>query len=65
MNITNKDFYTIEAAVDLHKMDGLTDEEKTIVTSAKDVLTRLQEKREKDNKRIASYIADKRKNNKN
>ena len=65
MNITNKDFCTIEAAVDLHKMDGLTDEEKIIVTSAKDVLTRLQEKREKDNKRIAGYIADKRKNNKN
>lgn len=64
MNITNKDFCIIEAAVNL-KRDGLTDEEQSIVSSAMDVLSRLQEKREKDNKRIAGYIADKRKNNKN
>ena len=65
MNITNNEFNTIEAAVLLHKADGLTDEEAMIVTSARDVLSRLKEKKEKDNKRIAGYIADKRKVNKN
>ena len=61
MNITNDDFKTLHAAISFAKHEHKDNE---IILSADNVLKRLIEKKEKDNKRIASYIADKRKTNK-
>lgn len=65
MNITNKQFDTIQAALLLlPKLNKLTKEEENIVSSADNVMKELIEKKKKDNERISSYIADKRKTNK-
>lgn len=60
MNITNKDFEVIKAAINYLPVD-----DNNIIVSAHEVIDRLTEKKKRDNKRIAGYIADKRKVNKN
>lgn len=64
MNITNKEFETIKEAINILKTVKLPEEDQKIVLSASSVLNSLEDKKKKDNKRIASYIADKRKNDK-
>ena len=64
MNITNNDFETIKEAIEILKSLTLPEKDQKIVLSASSVLDNLQEKKKKNNKRIASYIADKRKNDK-
>lgn len=69
MNITNNDFKTIKKAIDLlsrdHKDDlkAIPAEDRKTIIEANDVLSALLEKKERDNKRISKYIADKRKIN--
>ena len=72
MNITNKDFEVIKAAINyLPDVADFTDikdsfeDEYNIIVSAHEVIDRLTEKKKRDNKRIAGYIAEKRKVNKN
>lgn len=65
MNITNKDFEILKEAIDILKRVNLPADDQKIVSSVSSVLANLEEKKKKNNKRIASYIADKRKNDKN
>lgn len=62
MNITNNDYEILEKAIARLKE---IDPKKEITLSAVSVMDGLKQKKEKDNKRIAAYIADKRKENKN
>lgn len=68
MYITNNDLKTIEAALhvitpDIFKQLDIDDQYKVI--KADETLIQLLKKRERDNKRTAQYIAEKRKTNKN
>ena len=64
MNITNKDYETIERAISLLP-DYVSDEETSfIVNEARMVMQKLELKKRNDNKRIAAYIAKKRETNK-
>lgn len=69
MFITNNDFKTIQAALMIlphgEEFNKLPEDKQNIILSADLCLANLLKKKEKDNKRISSYIADKRKENKN
>lgn len=65
MNITNKDYEILNQAIDLLETADLPKGSLKTVYSARSVMDGLKQKKEKDNKRIAKYIADKRKENKN
>ena len=69
MNITNKQFEAIERALKLlpegEAFNILPKETQEIIISADITLVELRKKKTKDNKRIAKYIAEKRKDNKN
>ena len=67
MNITNKDYAILSAAVVLLQEKYATDKahEKILIQEASETLQRLDSKRQKDNARIASYINMKRKDNPN
>ena len=69
MNITNKDFETLQKALLLfpkgEKFDSLSDEQKIIINNAKKTMENLEKKKQKDNERIAKYIAEKRNDNPN
>lgn len=65
MNITNKDYETLKEAIDILKTVSLPEGDQKKACSALSVMEELKRKKEKDNKRIASYIAEKRKTNKN
>ena len=69
MNITNKDYETIKNIYTLlptgTAYDRLPAEDKKKIEDFDMTLKSLLSKKEKDNKRIAAYIADKRKDNKN
>lgn len=65
MNITNKDYEILNQAIDLLETADIPKGSLKTVYSARSVMDGLKEKKAKDNKRIAAYIADKRKDNKN
>jgi len=69
MFITNKDFETIKKALELlphgEDFNGLSKEKQDIIVNADATMVNLLKKKEKDNKRTAEYVADKRKINKN
>ena len=69
MFITNKDFETIKKALELlphgEDFNGLSKEKQDIIVNADATMVSLLKKKEKDNKRTAEYVADKRKTNKN
>ena len=65
MNITNNDYEVLESAINVLRTVELPVEDQRIVSSAVSVMDGLRQKKEKDNKRIAAYIKDKRKENKN
>ena len=67
MNITNKDYAILSAAVMLLQEKYETDKayEKILIQEASDTLIRLDTKRQKDNTRIAAYINKRRKDNPN
>ena len=67
MNITNKEYAILSAAVVLLQEKYTTDKahEKILIQEAGEVLQRLDNKRQKDNARIAAYINKKRKDNPN
>ena len=65
MNITNKDYKVLNDAIELLNKVKLPEEDRKKALSAFSVMEELKTKKEKDNKRIASYIAEKRKINKN
>lgn len=69
MFITNKDFETIKKALELlphgEDFNGLSKEKQDIIVNADATMVNLLKKKEKDNKRTAEYVADKRKTNKN
>ena len=70
MYITNNDFYSLARAIaifghDSSKFQTLKDYQKVMVWDAEKTLQRLELKKERDNKRTAKYIAEKRMINKN
>ena len=65
MFITNNDYDILNQAIDLLETADLPNGSLKVVYSARSVMDGLKQKKEKDNKRIAAYIADKRKDNKN
>lgn len=69
MNITNKEFEAIEKALELlphgKTFIGLNEETQNIILNADKAMLNLMKKKEKDNKRTAKYIAEKRKTNPN
>lgn len=69
MNITNKEFEAIEKALELlphgNTFIGLSEETQNIILNADKVMLNLMEKKKKDNKRTAKYIAKKRETNPN
>ena len=65
MNITNNDFDILKDAIEILRTVTLPEEDQKKALSALDVMESLKAKKLKDNKRIAAYIAEKRKINKN
>lgn len=65
MFITNNDYEILNKAIDLLETADLPKGSLQTVYSARSVMDGLRQKKEKDNKRIAAYIKDKRKENKN
>ncbi len=69
MNITNKDYETIKAIRDLlpkdEEFDSLSAIDQKKIIDFDVTLVNLYRKKKKDNERISSYIAEKRKINKN
>ena len=65
MNITNNDYEVLKSAINVLRTVELPVQDQKIVSSAVSVMDGLRQKKEKDNKRIAAYIKDKRKENKN
>lgn len=68
MNITNKDFKAIEAALQTitpERFKQLTPEEQQAVIMADNTMVNLLKKQKANNKRTAEYIANKRVNDKN
>ena len=69
MFITNKDFETIKKALELlphgEDFNRLSKEKQDIIVNADATMVNLLKKKEKDNKRTAEYVANKRKTNKN
>ena len=65
MFITNNDYDILSQAIDLLETADLPKGSLKTVYSARSVMDGLKLKKEKDNKRISAYIADKRKENKN
>lgn len=69
MNITNADFSILEQAIMLlpqgEEFEALSTEKQHIIIEADIVLCKLIRKRKEDNKRIAEYIAERRKTDKN
>lgn len=66
MNITNNDYKTIDSALKAltQEIDLLSTDTQEKIINANAVMINLCEKKQRDNKRIASYIAGKRKDNK-
>ena len=67
MNVTNNDFQVISDALEILKdFEGvLSPRRREILENAEGIMEKLNKKKEKDNARIAQYIAEKRKTNKN
>ena len=69
MFLTNKDFKAIEKALELlpqgEAFKNLDKESQDIIVNASVTMVSLLKKKEKNNKRTAEYIAEKRKVNKN
>ena len=68
MNITNKDFETIEKALMIFVGDEfirLKPEQQQLLIEADDVMINLAKKKKANNDRTSKYIAEKRKTNKN
>lgn len=69
MNITKADFDSIEKALMLlpqgEEFNALPQEKQDIIVNAHVVMVGLYKKRQTNNKRVAEYIANKRKNDKN
>lgn len=65
MYLSIEDFRTIESALRTVKHDSMTDEELQKVVNADCVLMKLLKQRKASNAKTASYIAEKRKKDKN
>lgn len=69
MYITNADYEALKAAIELlpegEAYKSLDHEKQNIIAKADTTLIKLAKKKESDNKKIAAYIAEKRKANKN
>lgn len=69
MYITNDQFAALEKALDLlpkgEDFNRLDKETQNIIYNADKTMLVLQRKKKKDNKRVAEYIKEKRKTNKN
>lgn len=65
MYLSVKDFKTIENALKVINYDTLSDDDREKVISADCVLMKLIKQRKESNSKIAQYIAEKRKINKN
>ena len=65
MNITNNDYEVLKSAINVLRTVELPVQDQKIVSSAVSVMDGLRQKKENDNTRIAAYIKDKRKENKN
>lgn len=69
MNITNSDFEAIEKALKLlphgEAFNALSDDEQKTIIDAEMTMIMLYRKKKANNKRVAEYIAEKRKTNKN
>lgn len=69
MYLTNKEFDTIEKALELlprgNVFAGLSEEKQNIIVNADKVMVNLLKKKKANNKKVAEYIANKRKSNKN
>lgn len=69
MYLTNEEFDAIKKALELlpygNAFAVLKEEAQDIITSADAVMVGLLKKKKTNNKKVAEYIADKRKSNKN
>lgn len=69
MNITNSDFKAIEKALELlphgEAFNDLSEDEQKTILTAEMIMIKLYRKKKANNKRVAEYIAEKRKTNKN
>ena len=69
MNLTNKEFEAIERALDLlpqgKEFKALPKKKQEIIAEADATMMNLLKKKKENNKRIAEYVAMKRKENKN
>lgn len=69
MYLTNEEFNAIEKALELlpngNAFVGLSEEKQNIIVNADRVMVNLLKKKKANNKKVAEYIADKRKDNKN
>ena len=69
MNITNSDYEALKKAVEMlphgEAFKMLSVEAQQTIINADTVLIKLLKKKKNDNKRVAAYIAEKRKTNKN
>lgn len=69
MYITNADYEALKAAIELlphnEAFNSLDIEKQNIIIQADTTLIKLAKKKESENKKVAAYIAEKRKSNKN
>lgn len=69
MFLTNAEFEAIKKALELlphgEKFENLDKESQNIIVNADSTMIGLLKKKKANNKKVAEYIADKRKNNKN
>lgn len=69
MFLTNAEFEAIKNALELlphgEKFENLDKESQNIIVNADSTMIGLLKKKKANNKKVAEYIADKRKNNKN
>ena len=69
MYLTNEEFEAIEKALKLlphgNVFVGLSEEKQDIIINADKVMVNLLKKKKANNKKVAEYIAEKRKSNKN
>lgn len=65
MNITNNQYEILRKALWIPRQEGLTKEQNDAIEDAQVVLMELYKKKQKDNKRISKYVAEKRKVDKN
>lgn len=69
MFLTNAEFEAIKKALELlphgEEFENLDNESKNIIVNADSTMIGLLKKKKSNNKKVAEYIADKRKSNKN